>query len=163
MALRKQLIPESPRRHSIACSLLDDVWFNQLKITDSVLFVAAGVFYYLEEGQLKSFLIKLADAFPGAEAFFDACSPRGLKVANKKVIQAGGMDDSAMLKWGLRQARDMESWDRRIEVVSEYPIFRNMKGGLSIGEKLGTMLSDVLRIMSMVHLRLRSRPSLAAK
>jgi O-methyltransferase involved in polyketide biosynthesis len=163
MALRKQLIPESPRRHSIACSLLDDVWLHQLKVADSVLFVAAGVFYYLEEGQLKPFLIKLADTFPGSEVFFDACSPRGLRVANKKVIQAGGMDDSAMLKWGLRQAKDMESWDRRIEVVSEYPIFRNMKRGLSIGEKLGTMLSDALRIMSMVHLRLGSRPDLDAK
>jgi len=162
MDLRKRFIPESARRHPIACSLLDDMWLHQLRITDSVLFVAAGVFYYFEESQLKPFFVKLAGAFPGAEVLFDACSPRGLKLANEKVIKAGGMDDSAMLKWGLRQATDMESWDRRIEVVSEYPIFRNLKGGLSIRKKLGTTISDVLRIMSMVHLRLGTQPDLAA-
>jgi len=154
MELRKKFIPEGARRHSIACSLLDDAWLRQLKTTGSIFLVAAGVFYYLEESQLKPFLIKLADGFPGAEILFDACSPRGLKLANEKVIKAGGMDENAILKWGLQRAKDMESWDSRIVVISEYPIFRNMKGGLSISEKWGTMLSDALRIMSMVHLRL---------
>ena len=131
--------------------------------TDSVFFVAAGVFYYLEENQLKSFLIKLAEAFPGAEVLFDACSPRGLKMANEKVIKAGGMDESAKLNWGLQRARDMEAWDGRIVVVSDYPIFRGLKGGLSLREKLGTMFSDTLRIMSIFHLRLGSQPALAPK
>lgn len=158
MDLRTKLIPDSDRRHSIACSLLDDEWLHHVKFTDSIFFVAAGVFYYFEESQLKPFFIKLADAFPDAEVLFDACSPRGAKAANEKVIKAGGMDESAMLRWRLRQASDLELWDSRIVVVSEYPIFQNMKGRLSIGEKLGTMLSDALRIMSMVHVRLGSRP-----
>jgi O-methyltransferase involved in polyketide biosynthesis len=158
MELRKKLIPEGARRHSLACSVLDDSWLREVKAAGAVLFVAAGVFYYFEESQLKALLIRLADAFPGAEVFFDACSPRGLKMANKRVIEAGGMDRSAMLKWGLRQGRDMESWDRRITVLAEYPMFRDMKAGLSVAEKLGTKLSDALRIMSMVHLRLGSRP-----
>jgi hypothetical protein len=55
------------------------------------------------------------------------------------------MDDSAILRWGLRRAKDMEAWDSRIAVVAEYPIFRNMK--------------HELRIMSMVHLRLGVRPA----
>ena len=158
MDLRKKFIPEGARRHSIACSLFDNAWLRQLKVTDFVFFLAAGVFYYFEESQLKPFFIRLADTCPGAEVLFDACSPRGLKMANEKVIKAAGMDESAMLMWGLRQARDMESWDSRIAVVSEYPIFRKMKEGLSISEKLGTIFSDVLRIMSMVHLRLASGP-----
>jgi O-methyltransferase involved in polyketide biosynthesis len=161
--LRKRFIPESARRHLIACSLLDDAWLHQLKTADPIFFVAAGVFYYLEESQLKPCFIKVADVFPGAEVLFDACSPRGLKLANEKVIKAGGMDESAMLKWGLRRAKDMESWDSRIVVISEYPLFRNMKGGLSFSEKWGTMLSDALRIMSMVHLRLGVARNLASK
>ena len=152
--LRSRLIPEGPRRRSIACSLLDDAWLGQLKTTGPVLFIAAGVLYYLEADHVKALFIRLADAFPGAEVFFDSCSPRGLRMANKRVIRAGGMDESAILKWALGRARDMESWDSRIAVLAEYPIFRNMKGGLSAGEKWGTMLSDGLRIVSMVHLRL---------
>jgi O-methyltransferase involved in polyketide biosynthesis len=156
--LRKQLISETPRRRSIACSLLDPAWLRRVGVGDSVFLVAAGVLYYLEEAELKRFFVQLADTLPGAEILFDACSPRGLKMANEKVIKAGGMDESAMLKWGLRKAADMASWDSRIEVVEEYPLFRNMKRGLSFGERWGAMMSDALRIMSMVHLRLGSSP-----
>jgi O-methyltransferase involved in polyketide biosynthesis len=152
--LRKSYIPESGRRTPIACSLLDDGWLGQLKTGDSTLLVASGVLYYLEEVQVKAFLIKLADALPGSEILFDACSPRGLKMANQKVIKAGGMDERAILKWGLQRAKDMERWDSRIAVVEEYPIFRNMRRALSVREKWGTLMCDALKIMSMVHLRL---------
>ena len=82
-------------------------------------------------------------------------------IANEKVIKAGGMDESAMHTWGLRRAKDVQSWDSRIAVIAEYPIFQNMKHGLSISEKWATFLSEILGIMSMVHLRLGSRPSTA--
>jgi hypothetical protein len=58
----------------------------------------------------------------------------------------------------LRQASDLELWDSRIALVSEYPIFQNVKGRLIISEKAETMFSDALRIMSMVHVPLRARP-----
>ena len=62
------------------------------------------------------------------------------------------MDASAQLKWGIAKATGIQNWDGRITVVAEYPIFREMKRGLSLKEKWGTFLSDSLRIMSMVHL-----------
>ena len=39
--------------------------------------------------------------------------------------------------WGLWRAKDVESWGSRIAVSAEYPIFRNMKHGLTIKEKVG--------------------------
>jgi len=155
---RKRYIQDSGRRKFIACSLLDDGWLGQLRSADPVFFLASGVFYYLEEAQIKAFLIKLATALPGGEILFDACSPRGMRVANRKVIKAGGMDDSAILRWGIQRAKDIESWDSRIAVVAEYPIFKNMKQALSIREKWGMFVSDALNIMFMVHLRLGVRP-----
>jgi O-methyltransferase involved in polyketide biosynthesis len=157
MELRRKLIPESPRRRSIACSLLDDAWLGELGGAGPVLFVAGGVLYYLEESQLKTFFIQLADAFPGCEILFDACTPRGLRAANERVLKAGGMDESAVLKWGLRRAGDMEAWDSRIRVLADYPTYRGMKRGIGLREKVGTTIFDVLRIMSMVHLRLGTR------
>ena len=44
-------------------------------------------------------------------------------------------------------------------IAAEYPIFRNMKHGLTIKEKRGTLMSDLLGIMSMVHLRLGIPPA----
>lgn len=154
--LRRKFVSESDRRRFIASSLLNDAWLRQLPVPEAIFFLAAGVLYYLQESQVKAFLIKLADCFLSSEILFDACSPLGLKVANKRVIEAGGMDENAFLKWGLRSARDVQSWDSRIAVIAEYPIFRNMKHRFSIREKWGTFLSDLLRIMSIVHLRLGS-------
>lgn len=156
--LRRKYIPESDRRKFIACSLLDDRWLGQLPAADSIFFLASGVFYYFEEAQIKAFLIKLAHTFPGSEILFDACTPRGVRAANQKVIKAGGMDESAVLRWGLQSVREMESWDSRITVVAAYPLFRNMKRTLSMREKLGTFVCDSMRLMSMVHLRLGARP-----
>ena len=81
-------------------SLLDDAWLRLLKVAEAIFFLAAGVLYYLQESQVKAFLIRLASTFPGAEILFDACFPLGRKIANEKVIKAGGMDENAMLKWG---------------------------------------------------------------
>jgi hypothetical protein len=54
-------------------------------------------------------------------------SPLGAKVANKVVIKAGGMDKSSFLKWRIKTAKTLEEWDRRTEVLEEYPMFKHMK------------------------------------
>lgn len=154
--LRSRYIQQGARRGFIACSVLDDTWIERVEVVGSVLFVAAGVLYYFSESQVKAIFTRLADKFPGGELVFDACSPRGVTLANKKVIRDGGMDDNAQLKWGLGRADEIHEWDPRITIVAEYPIFRGMRSGLTFKEKYGTFLSDALRIMSMVHLRIEN-------
>lgn len=127
---------------------------SSLKGDSCALFVAPGVLYYFEETQVRSILAKLADRFPGSELVFDACSPRGLKIANKRVIENGGMDASAQLKWGISRPAETHQWDGRITVLAEHRIFRELKGALSLKKKWGAFLSDALRIMSMIHLRI---------
>lgn len=157
--LRKRFIQESARRQFIPCSLLDDAWLRPVQSAAAIFFVASGVLYYLEECQVKALFLRLADAFPGCEVFFDACSPRGLRIANKKVIKAGGMEEGAVLKWGIRRAAEMQSWDGRIAVLAEYPMFRHFGRDLGVKARWGMRLSDSLGIMSMVHLRLGNPPA----
>ncbi len=157
--LRKRFIEESGRRQFIACSLLDDAWLPRVQPAGAAFFIASGVFYYCEECQIKALFIRLAEASPGSEVLFDACSPRGLRMANKKVIKAGGMDESAVLKWGIRQAAEMQSWDGRIAILEEYPLFRRFGRELSAKARWGMWMSDSLGIMSMVHLRLGNLPA----
>src|SRR5512138_3342426 len=151
--LRRRYIQPGPRRSFIADSILEDGWIKQLAGTGALLFVAAGLLYFFEDGQVRTLLSQIADRFPGSELVFDACSPRGLRIANKKVMEDGGMDASARLRWSLTHAAALQDWDRRLFVLAEYPIFRGVKGSLTWKEKWGTFLSDRLRIMSMVHLR----------
>jgi len=156
--LRRKYIPPRERRHSIAGSLLDPAWMSRIDVADSAFFLASGVLYYFEEAEIRALFTRLAGAFPGSEILFDACSPRGMRVANRKVIKAAGMDETAFLKWGLPRASDIQTWDSRFAVLAEYPIFRNFRQGLTLREKWGTLMSDLLRIMSMVHVRLGGPP-----
>jgi hypothetical protein len=119
-----------------------------------VLFVAAGVFYYFHEDEIKRFLTTLANFLSGCDLLFDSASPLGVRVANKNVIRGGGMHETAMLKWGIKKARSMEGWDNRIHVVKEFPLFSGIKKGFPLKMKYGLWMSDFLRIMSMVHLRI---------
>lgn len=155
ISLRREFIHENERRKFLACSFLDGTWLRQLNIVDNIMFIAAGVFYYFEENEIKIFFINLADLFPESEIVFDACSPLGVKVANKKVIQNSGMDEKAVLTWGFESARKIRQWDSRIILVDEYRIFRNVRKNLNFKNKIGTLISDSLNIMFMVHLRFK--------
>jgi O-methyltransferase involved in polyketide biosynthesis len=152
IALRKNFIQESERRKFIACSFLDQGWLKEITVIENVLFIAAGVFYYFEENQIRDFLIHLADSFPGCEIFFDVSSPYGVKVANKKVIENSGLDEKSFLKWGLRNTDDIVAWDNRLKVLETYFYFKEKGKYLKLRIKFVGFISDFLKIQYMIHL-----------
>ena len=151
--LRRKFIGDTDRRKTVASSFLDYQWFDALCKTCPVMFVGAGVFYYFEEPQIRDFFSHAATAFSYCEILFDSASPFGVKTANERVIKAGGMSKSAILKWGLKRAKDIERWDERFHVLEEYPLFRGLKKGFGLKEKYGLFLSDFLKVMSIVHVK----------
>ena len=62
------------------------------------------------------------------------------------------MESGAFLKWGVTSAQEIRRWDDRIQILDERPLFKGMKKGLAFRDKVGTAISDIFRIMSMVHL-----------
>ena len=153
IALRSKLIPDHERRVCIAGSFLSHDWLGQLIIKEKVLFIAAGVFYYFEESRIREFLTHLSRAFPGGELVFDASSAVGIRMANKMVIAASGMDEKSHLKWGLNQAKKLELWDKRIKVVEEYAMFKTIKNRLKFRDKIMAYLSDMFKMQWMVHVK----------
>ena len=154
IALRRSFISETPRRTFIASSFQDDAWFSQIDTPGKLMLVAAGVFYYYREQDIRGFFIKVAERFRGAEIIFDAASPRGVKASNRLVLRAGGMGDRTPLRWGLENAALITSWDPRIRVVAEHFYFREAGLRLSGLERIAGMISDALRIQWLVHCRL---------
>jgi O-methyltransferase involved in polyketide biosynthesis len=152
--LRKNFIAEGERRKFISSSFLDDGWFSQLHLEDNALFIAAGVFYYIEEKQMQEIFNKMVIAFPGSEVIFDAASSLGVRMANQKVIEGTGLDEKSHLKWGVERASDIPKWNNKIEVVREFPMYKRMKKGLSLRDKFAAYMSDRYKIMYMVHLRM---------
>jgi O-methyltransferase involved in polyketide biosynthesis len=153
ITLRRKFIDESDRRKFIACSFLDESWFGQIRATDGVLFMAAGVFYYLEEVELKKILARMAVVFRGSELVFDACSPVGVKAANEQLIKKVGLDERSFLKWAIRSADEMLGWGINFEYIEEYPMYKQMKKGLTLKNKLIATVADHYKMMYMIHLR----------
>ncbi len=154
--LRKKFIPESERRRLISASFLDDGWLNELHVEDNILFMAAGVFYYIEASRMKKFFNKIASSFPGSEIVFDAASPLGVQAANKHLIERIGLDEKSFLKWGVQTANEISAWNDKIEVVKDYPIYKGMTKGLNLKHKFMAYSSDKYKIMYMAHLRMKN-------
>lgn len=105
--LRSKFVAQNERRKFIAASFLEKEWLNEIIIQENVLFIAAGVFYYFTEQGIKAFLLQLLDKYPGSELLFDVCSPIGMRIANKKVIESSGLDEKSNLTWGLNNKKDL--------------------------------------------------------
>ena len=131
-------------------------WLKEIKVIENVLFIAAGVFYYFEENEIKDFLISIADNFPGSEIFFDVSSPYGVKVANKMVIKNTGLDERSFLKWGLKNTKDILAWDKRFRILKTCYYFRGRNKYLRLRNKIFGFISDLLRVQYMIHLEIKS-------
>lgn len=114
--------------------------------------LAAGVLYYFEEPEIKAFLLRLVERFPGSEILFDVCSPTGVRVANKKVIENAGMDEKSYLQWWLKNPQEMLAWHPGIQLIKTYHYFQSFD--MSIRNILLGRLSDFLGIQYMLHLKL---------
>jgi len=114
--IRKQLIPETNRTACIEKSLFDPSWCEDIKHTEEGVFmVVGGVLVYYEESQVRQFFSLLADNFSGDEIVFDAPSRK---------IRVAGL--SAAFKWALRDANKITKWDKRIKVLDQFPLFKNI-------------------------------------
>ncbi len=152
--LRRQFIKETERCKFITASFLDDSWLNEIRVSGQVFFIAAGVFYYFEENEVKDFLLRLADRFPGGEIIFDASSPYGIKTANRMVIKRSGLDEKSFLKWGLKNAETLTTWDKRFQVLNTHYYFGKNGKHLGLRIRLIGWVSDRMKVQYMVHLRM---------
>lgn len=158
-ALRQRLVPDSEREITIAKSLFDFTWIDDIapqKKDRSILFMAAGVFCYFTASQVETLFRKLAGAYPSAHVVFDAMSRLTVWGANREIIKKTGMDSKALMKWHLKKASRLGKWVDTIKVVEEYPMFSKVQTRDDWSKKVvrGIRISDFLRMYNMVHVQL---------
>ena len=152
--LRKKYIAESDRRRFIPMSVFDTSWYNKIEKKNNVFFLIAGVLHYFDESDVKRLFNDFHTFIPGVEVVFDYASKLGMKVSNKRVLENGGMDKSAYIKWGTNNIREIEQWDDNFKVISSIPMYQEHKKNYSIRERIGMSIADRLKIMSLAHIRI---------
>jgi O-methyltransferase involved in polyketide biosynthesis len=148
--LRRLFLKPHARRKFIPGSFLETGWFSGIPAADGVLFMASGVFYFIDKPRLRAFITRLADAFPGGEIAFDATA--SAELANKMVVKKANLGQS-LLVWSLKNPRDVRAWDRRIVFLAEYPLFKSFRKKAALGTRMQMALSDALRLQYVVHVR----------
>ena len=125
MELRRKLISnESSRYHTLAASVFDDGWLEEVNHYKPrpFMFLAEGVFPYFEEAQVKSLFLKLREHFPGSELVCDAHTPFVIWADNLHLAFA---KVKARLQWSIRQGKDVESWGEGIRLLGEWNYYED--------------------------------------
>lgn len=130
--LREQLLPnESKNVHYISKSMFDESWLNDIgDISNGLLITVPGVFPYFDETQVKHFFNTFAPKLKNAEIIFDVTSNMGRFFVGQRIKQAGMK--SATLDWGITNPKEIEKWNRHIELVAthyflQHPSFKQSK------------------------------------
>jgi O-methyltransferase involved in polyketide biosynthesis len=154
MEIRGRLIPENDRVHPISSSMFDPISYKCVDRTGEGIFaISGGVLFYHSESEVKSFFTTFADNLPGAEIVFDALSRLGAFLANR-VIRRTGMK-RAIVKWALKDASIVSRWDKRLQVVDQFPFFKGIPRDPSWGKGIRSFMdtTDKYRVSNIVHLR----------
>lgn len=106
--LRKKFFTDTPRRTTLAASVLDPGWMEAVRQSPGpYFFVAEAVLIYLTEQQAKAALAQIAANFPSATIAFDTAPLNAIRHGNKDhALQNIG----ARFTWGCEGPAEIESW-----------------------------------------------------
>jgi O-methyltransferase involved in polyketide biosynthesis len=149
ISLREQFLSENENVENISSSALKEDWIKQIQINHKQVFIIAeGLLMYFDENQVRSIFNMLANSFPGAEMIFDVIPPF-LVGKGKMHDSVKSMDTNVEFKWGEKDIRVIEKWNKRIKVKDSWSLFNYEK------EKWGFMgkILSILCLKSLVDSR----------
>ena len=123
---KRQLLEENERYKMIGKSVLDFSWMDQTEeIKGPKLFLAEGIFMYLPEIEVKKLVLELQRRFPGSDLVCELTNrawTQGFwgKIASMKMKTRLHMNEEADFKFGVDDARELESWGQGIEFKEKW-------------------------------------------
>ena len=123
---KRQLLEENARYKMIAQSVLDFSWMDPIEeIRQPKLFLAEGIFMYLPEGEVRKLVLELRRRFPNSDLVCELTNKawtEGLwgRIAAMKMRSRLHMNEDAGFQFGVKDARDLESWGEGIEFKEKW-------------------------------------------
>ena len=157
--LRHKLIPDSEREVSLAKSIFDLTWINEINQyakNRPILFISAGVFCYFKEAEIRNLFRTISNSYPSEHLIFDAMSWLTVWGANRSIMKKSGMDSTAMLKWYLKRTSILKKWVNSIKIIDDYSMFSRLPVEIGLDKKVlrGMKIADFLGMYKMIHCKL---------
>lgn len=158
---KRQFFEETERYHLIPASVFDPGWMDQVSKSGRgpVLFMAEGVFMYLDSAKVKELILTLQSRFPGSELVCEVVKELFTRkpwnrMVSIKLNQQMGVGKDAAFNFGIRNSREMESWGKGIEYLDEWNYFDSGHPRLGGMAALGK-IKFMREVQYTVHYRLR--------
>jgi len=132
IVVKRKVLGTDPEYEMIGCSVLDDDWIEQVsgRQKQNVLFLAEGLLMYLREADAIGLIKKLAGTFSASQLVFEIIHRKYTKGFRKKLVEskikgASGTMAGESYRFGLGNAREIESYAENIRVVDEWSYFED--------------------------------------
>ncbi len=162
VALRRKLIPDSEREMTIAKSIFDFTWIDDISRWTkgrSIMFMAAGVLCYFEAREIKVLFRKLAETYPSSHVIFDSMSWLPAWGSNREIrksMKNSETDASTLIRWHLKRASGLLKWVDTIKIIEEYPMLSKVpvRNDFNRKERWQIKIVSLFRFYNMIHVKL---------
>jgi O-methyltransferase involved in polyketide biosynthesis len=159
--LRHHFLPDGPRNRSVAYSMFDPAWLDQIDTSTGtpVLVIAEGLFCYFHEHQIRELMAMLVERWPGVRVLFQSISARYVK--QDRSIPAVNKTRARLL-WGIDHGRQIEHWDARYRFLDQWSFIdrhRHRWGRLRWLSWLPWVRRDLREVMKVSLIQLGERES----
>jgi methyltransferase (TIGR00027 family) len=130
ISFKRQFLQESERYRMIAESVFETGWMDQVAAAapGQVLFLAEGLFMYLEPDRVKALVLEIQRRFPSSELVCEVTNKawisgiRGKMTASKMQRQLK-IGEGAQYRFGLETPDEMQTWNVGIEFLERWSYF----------------------------------------
>jgi len=157
---KQRFYQETDRYHMLGISVFDYYWMDKVARIGKrpILFMAEGVFMYLDGEKVKDLVLKLQSRFPGADLVSEVVTklftskPWNGMVAMKMNRQLG-VGKGAAFTFGIRNSHELETWHPGIEYLDDWSYFDTRHPRLGWVGTMGKM-KLMRNVQYTVHYRL---------
>lgn len=125
--IKKEILKEHLIYELIGCSVLDSSWIDRVtsKGNRNFLLIAEGLFMYLPKDDVINLFKTFSDRFYHSQTIFEVVNEKytsGIwkKIVEMKMKRAIGFDAGSSYNFGVRQARDIESYGNGFKIIGEW-------------------------------------------
>jgi methyltransferase (TIGR00027 family) len=128
IAFKRQFVSETERYHFISSSVTDLDWLEALEPVGGrpVIFLAEGLFMYLQGDAVRELVCRLCDTqAAGSELVCEMFNARWLRgflktIVDRKLRGSLAFGAGAAFRFGIESARDLEGWHPSISLLDEW-------------------------------------------